>query len=109
MFQEILIGIIGNMTSLYDVRLYLSQSGTIEQLLSLFSSSDTPTLLQLVRLFNSCVWYVNKSSHSVKTQDEDEHADNQAEVESWMDILKDNATALNEHLSFILLSSTNGL
>lgn len=97
------------MTALYDVRLFLSQSGTVQHLFSLFSSSDAPTLLQLVRLFNSCVWYVNKSSHATSTQDEDAHADTQAEVESWMGILKESATALNEHLSFILLSSTNGL
>lgn len=103
---EILVGILGNMTGRQDVRLSLSQSSTAELLLSLLSSSDTLTLLQLVRLFNSCVWHVNKGSRS-SDFDEDEHSGADTEVESWVSLLIDEAPALNERLSFILRSSTN--
>ncbi|KAE8745448.1 hypothetical protein FOCC_FOCC007828 [Frankliniella occidentalis] len=104
---EILVGVLGNMTALKSARQSLSQSSTAEQLLSLLSSSDTPTLLQLVRLLNSCVWHVNRISHSSDGQDEDEHSESQSEVDVWVELLKNSAMSLNENLSFILRSSTN--
>lgn len=98
------------MTARREVRLHLAHSNTADILISLLSSSDSLTLLQLVRVLNSCVWHVNKSSHlNDSEQDEDKHLDSQAETESWIGLLKNNAGALNEYLSFILKSSTNGV
>ncbi|KAK3911906.1 Protein SAAL1, partial [Frankliniella fusca] len=105
---EILVGILGNMTALKSARKSLSQLNTAEQLLSLLSSSDTPTLLQLVRLLNTCVWHVNRSSHTPDGQDEDEKVESQAEADVWVQLLSTSAPSINENLSFILRSSTNG-
>ncbi|XP_034235374.1 uncharacterized protein LOC117641823 [Thrips palmi] len=106
---EILIGILGNMSARKEVRIHLAHSSTADILISLLATSDSLTLLQLVRLLNSCVWHVNRSSHTNdgELQDEEKHLDLHAEVESWIALLKNNSGALNEHLSFILKSSTN--
>lgn len=107
--QEILIGILGNMTSVRDVRMHLSQSNYIHFFISLLSSSDALTLLQLVRLLNSCVWHVNNNSRLLDEKDEDEEQDFVAEINAWITQLEELAPDVNEHLSFILRSSTNGM
>lgn len=97
------------MARVKDVRMHLSQSNYIHFFISLLSSSDALTLLQLVRLLNSCVWHVNNNSRLLDEKDEDEEQDFVAEINAWITQLGELAPDVNQHLSFILKSSTNGM
>lgn len=55
-FQEILVGILGNLSCVASVRVEIAkQVNIIHMLLELLSLPDVPTLLQLMRLLRACV------------------------------------------------------
>lgn len=55
-FQEILVGILGNLSCVASVRVQIAkQVNIIHMLLELLSLPDVPTLLQLMRLLRACV------------------------------------------------------
>lgn len=55
-FQEILVGIIGNLSCVASVRVEIARKvNVIHMLLKLLSLPDVPTLLQLMRLLQACV------------------------------------------------------
>ena len=55
-FQEILVGILGNLSCVASVRMEIAkQVNFIHMLLELLSLPDVPTLLQLMRLLRACV------------------------------------------------------
>lgn len=55
--QEILVGIVGNMCAVEIVRDALSkQEEYCFQLINLLDLEDSLTLIQLIRLFNTCLW-----------------------------------------------------
>lgn len=62
-FKEIMIGILGNMCSLDIVREALSQKEDVcIILLKMLSLEDSLTLIQLIRLLNTCLWSAKSSS-----------------------------------------------
>lgn len=55
-FQEILVGILGNLSCVASVRVEIAkQVNIIHMLLELLSLPDVPTLLQLMRLLRACI------------------------------------------------------
>jgi len=71
-FQEILVGILGNLSCVASVRMEIAkQVNIIHMLLELLSLPDVPTLLQLMRLLRACVMdlvYAGAKAESFGTQ-----------------------------------------
>lgn len=98
MFQEILIGMIGNMCCDKDVRNMLANQEDIQDtLLSLLSNPDPLILVQLMRLLECIAWDLLKPE-STELMTTDKHwFENHLESEQFA-----------IHIAFILSSSTSG-
>lgn len=68
-FQEILVGILGNMCCVAEVRAMFSDNDKLcALLLQLMACPDAQTLIQLTRCFNSFTWDLLKSDSTLTTE-----------------------------------------
>ncbi|KAK0183066.1 hypothetical protein PV327_001140 [Microctonus hyperodae] len=88
--KEIIVGIIGNMCSQPKALLHIANmDDLIETILILLTSSDTETLIQVLRILQAAMWDIQRNNSS-----------------KWMDTLVQ-CKFLGQSLTFILESSTN--
>ncbi|XP_064480392.1 protein saal1-like [Ornithodoros turicata] len=86
---EILVGILANMAVFPDLSLALSQqSDLLRTALYLLGSTDTPTLIQVVRLCHACL-------------------SNQEALKMWLDAIKGSSSCLSD-VQFMLSNCLNG-
>ncbi|XP_046395529.1 protein saal1 [Ischnura elegans] len=108
---EIMVGILGNVACEEEVRRLIgSNAELIKIIINLLTFTDSPTLLQLVRLLTTCIWNVAKETKVTV----EEGGDNVAEIDSleegdclWTRCLREESELVCRSINFILASSRN--
>jgi hypothetical protein len=96
LFQEIMLGILGNLACQTEIRDAVSKrESLIELLIASLNYHDAPALIQLVRLIRSCLWELRNRDQKAKIEDD-----------LWTKCLSQEESSAN--LSFIIQSSVEG-
>ncbi|KAG8234867.1 hypothetical protein J437_LFUL013154 [Ladona fulva] len=103
--NEIMVGILGNLACQEQVRQKIGENeDLIKIIINQLTSSDSPTLIQVMRLINTCIWNLSDKNSKQSNSSDPDKEENES---CWISTLKTEKELLQQITCFILASSRN--